>query len=430
MRQDVRLVSNADPGHGHPSAVYDDEVCGRQTILVRLGDWVDAELLVKGPKDPDFQPVGSIELPVERPWSEPANGLPPHSWSTYGPRSILSFPMRLTYSDTSPFFGDATKVIPHGSWAEASQRMADQVSEDFAQTGMICTLADHRPGRPLVNSLFVRQPTSAAPIQQGLLRIQLHWGVPHVLEIQISEHSVAQQVAGQIVGAIKALLDPRETGFPIIDCWRFYGQVGHPQDAEGYFVFVARGAQDVWMNVLEAPTNMLIARFDAPYTGAPAVLSHYAAAEFAANNRLDIYGMHGDPQDDKEIDILVMNAFEIWAWNGTLFVPNQGWSYHAQSLDPGDLRWNAVFIAAGAGNGSDLDVPLVLGHEVGHHLLRRSTHSSVPSNLMYEDLSAGEVPDGPKRLSNQDVAQPNQIVTAREPDTPRAILIQIPERRR
>ena len=411
LRQDLRLVSNEDPGHGHPG-VYDDEICGNQTVLVKLGDWIDAELQVK-PDGEDWRPVSSIEVPVERPWTE----LPPQGpgWPQNGPRSILSFAMRFTYSEASPSYGNATEVeLINGTWPEAVERMAAQVSEDFAQTGMICT-ATSRGGRPLVNSLFVRQPTMLHPVQAGTLELELHWaGAIEVIPIAITADSFSQGVAMQIVDEIQVFVDPQGLGDPIVDYWRYAGRVGHLNVPEGHFVFVARGLQDVRVEVLQVPVNLSVSRFVPTYPVDPGEISSFEVAEFAANNRLDIPGAHGLPQDNDEVDIMIMRATQIWDIDSTGHVPRQGWAYHWGSLDPSDARWQAIAVTADAGDGNDLQMPLILGHEVGHYLLAQSGHSTAHTNLMYDDLEV-EMPDGAKRLNTVDGVQPkpNQIRTVR-----------------
>ncbi len=196
-------------------------------------------------------------------------------------------------------------------------------------------------------------------------------------------------------------------------------------------MFAARGQMDVPILVISNTSGIVLRTWDQPYDLVPIELTGNDLAVFAGNHRRDIAGFHGAALNDGEMDVMVLKANTIRAWvGGNTPEVMAGVTWTSSGL-PTDVRHNLIMVVEACGIGRDDIDPMVLGHEVGHYLINSPYHYQASWNLMYDQPGTQEAPDGPKRLTANDVDPSlGQIYQSRNSDEVSPRSVQIPEKRR
>ncbi len=390
----LRLVSNARPQNQTalpPNSQYDDEACGDQSILVKLGDWVTATLSVDD--GGDSKPICSIELPVGRPWGEPASV----------ERSILEG--KVHWSAMLASFD--TQHTWHGGWNDAAEFEVSRASEDWAQAGIRLELTQVKEDGPFFNAFFMKETGPAH--QNGTLRVDviLDGGTQQTIFVSV----LATDTRLQVVEKTRTAIETQYSNTDLVD---IYGH-GIPGET-GWLLVVDRGEPTV-MGITDYGTTQLNNEFiDAPQNFSDLLLS-YMEGDMAGINLKNVLGL-----GQRTIDVIVVPRWHIFTLNS---IGKTGTSELGNDpLSGGPGLFYTVFLSEQAGNGWDGTFPMTFGHEIGHFLLDDGDgiHHGSAQNLLHADWVPFESPLKRKRLTT---AQANQ---ARQRAILAPVCIQIPEK--
>lgn len=343
LRSDLhmRLVSNKAPVPGAaPAGVYDDAVCGNQTILALPGDWVTATLIANG------TPVGSIELPVERPWNE--TGLP-----AAGPQSILQ-------GRTAWFANVGTAGGGKGPF------YARRMTEDFAQTAVRGINASDTAGiGPFTNAFFMQTIGVGAPAT-GTLTFDLTnaAGVTaNDIPVAVTAGQSFATVAGNIVAAINT-----HAGF--VSTSYYHPVIFDPADRPYYFL-------------INRQTNVAFSDFQPGTTGISLQCGLNYADALLTVEEMIVLGLNIKPDltaSQSLMDTIVVTALDL------VFAPNPGVtaSTGTNTVPEADLPGlsHTVFVTNVAGDGNDASLGQTTSHEYCHFLQDGGGHQAALHYLM------------------------------------------------
>ncbi|MEQ8768403.1 MAG: hypothetical protein RL885_31150 [Planctomycetota bacterium] len=373
----LRLVSNARP-RGQQNlpaqALYDDEVCGDQSILVKLGDWISATLLIFDGQS--LRRVGQIELPVGRPWSEPT-----------APQSILEGMV-----DWNVFLANFDGLdTGHADWAAAADFEIERASEDWAQAG----IRFERTGltletQPFNNVLFMKDGGSPHLAGTLTLHVTPDGGSQVTVLVPVAVNDTRLGIVRNIRDAIEALL-------------------GDVADIHGY----QAGGDLGWTLIVERGAHAQVdiasyggTQLDAELLSASQDYGDILLTEMEANvcglNLKDVLGL---PQG---LDVVIVPRWGIFDLTS---VAKTGTSeLGGTPLTHGPGLYYVSILSESAGNGWDGSFPMTLGHELGHLLLDQgdSAHVLDTENLMHASPVAFEDPGARKRLTVAQVLQARQ----------------------
>ena len=359
MDRHIRFVSNATPSFGaDPSAVYDDDVAGDQTLLVQLGDAVRVRLL-----DADGAEVAKREKSIGCESTRPD----PH------PQAIRTAELYVRN-----YVGTTSRPT----------EMAEKASEGWAQAAIRFEMPPANIGNDVegvANVLWVDESWN----QSGTVDIELvsdPSGTPTMasVSVPVSSGDTGRDVADRIAAAISA-----EPGF--VAQVSFYDAGCGLSDFSGYWVTTNRGREVVYTvsPVNTYPVSPATFRFN-PMPGQTVQLEPRERESLSLNYKLG-------PEAGLHVFTVPNGSM------GTTFgnVVRQGTGLPASKF--------VVFIVESAMNGADATAPMTFGHELGHALgLSHASSNGTSTNLMVpisggSPLNETESPTARKRLSQSQV---------------------------
>lgn len=327
----IRLVSNGPPATGAEpgSEVYDDQVRGDQTVLVRLGDTVTAEVLV------DEEVVAQTQLPVGRPPAED------------GVWAIRTAHLRFhTQAGTSPPMNTAPQIMTERAsedWAQAGIRFSNTYEGTFAPDENALVVDGTAPNGEVASKGYITFKVECAPM-----------GAPwDFVSVRVQEGQHEADIAASVAQNISMF--GRFDATPLRDNFQDFSST------ERWLVVAGcEGGDAIFTNINDGHIQDLdIYRFA------------YSSEEWLYSE-LNLIGYnYGDGQDD---------TIEIFAVpDGTLGGTDSTATYGLASSDRDRSRIpgarNALFITQSAMDGIDehdppnkIGMPFVLGHELGHIL--------------------------------------------------------------
>lgn len=364
----VRLVSNGRPATGaEPDPVsYDDEVQGDQTLLVRLGDTVTAEVLV------DDEVVAETSLPVGRPPTED------------GDYAIRTAHLRFhTQSGTSPPMNTAPQV------------MTERASEDWAQAGVRFSDIFEGTFTPKPNALIIdgAAASDGTATSSGYITLDVGCGGAvgrsDFVEQKVAAGQSEQEIAANLAQTIGAL--------STVSAEALRDDFFHSDNTSQWLVVVQCGSGGLGTVNFDNVSDGGIQNLDVdPFMYDPNGWSY---------SELNLVGYnYGDGQDDT-IEVFAIPDSSLQSDDGEITYGLAG-TDRTRDRTPG--AQNALFITQSALDGIDehnppsgkIGYPFVLGHEIGHILF---------NNLFDGDDGAGHTTQCTNLMRNQCGLPPSEI---------------------
>lgn len=358
-----RLVSNKAPAPGAAlDGVYDDEVCGAQSILALPGDWVTATLVVAG------KAVGSIELPVERPWNEAV--LP-----AAGPQSIHAASINWMATAGAPGAGK-------GSF------YARRMSEDFAQSAIRGRLVSESSDLQNVTNVLYMSTTNVPAPTPGQVQFSLidTGGNSSAVTFQVIATDTFATVADKLVAAIDAL--------PGFDATAHHQPLMYQPIDSPYFIVVNRQSEVDFGPIDVGTTGLDL--FEPLLDYGDPVLSWEEIIALGLNYKPDL------TSTQSAVDVFATTSDFIRGPPGCALTFTTGNHSVNESSMAGVSH--TIFLAKTASSGSDETFAQACSHELGHALMDEgdTIHPPAGNNHL---LMAGGWPfppefDPPERPEN------------------------------
>jgi len=376
---EFRLVSNPRPVPSaplppQPTLTYDDELLvgpPDQTAFVRVGDWVEASLENAGVR------WCSIDLPVERPWTES------NQFRTVYPDTILE--TTLHWYVVKPAKNGS--ISPHPSmsgWAAATRYETRRTNALLAQAGIVCVPEIAMGAWEINNSMLLLAspwPSNTA----GTLRAIVN---SVTVDVALFANETVQTVSSKLCAAITAT-----TGLPASN---FNNQDPDQPQFTGRVVLVNQGVDDVLLQVpLYAPPL------------SPVQLNLGIATKWGDNKMtnteanvlgLNFGGPHPGSSLDRCVAYIVRDSMLPWDGDPTTL----GWTY--PDYNPTSDFWlpgidARVILRREFADGCDEQFQRVPAHELSHWLGILQEEPNDPENLMFGAVEMYS-PDLGRRLGN------------------------------
>lgn len=427
---DTRLVSNAepsgaltpasyrydaDPDYNFPSVTNPSEI---SNILVGLGDWLTVELVKVQPGTPPIDCViGHFSAPVGRVWGESDFPAYTAQHDEAVGQTALTLPIEFSATNGTMFPAWSTWAstkTSQGSWnASSADFHVARLTEDYAQAGFIFHDPQNNQVTPSRNCFFVSSVEPGAPIDVDITvkLTEPATGVQHTVAWNYTGPGNAVDLADSVAQKIDGLNIPNLS----ITLHRApYGLTGvgatHRQ-ASGLIIALSTSSASEDFN----PSATWVGdSWDQGVVGLDPFRHDPAAGFFLpqwtrGECRAWMAGLHADraPLNAISINVFPSNTARPEGTAGFPQVtPFAGFWYNAAPVmpDPSGYRI-AVFDFYAFGD--DTFFPMVIGHEVMHHLHIGGTHSLDPYNIFNKNLTTFESAAATKRMS------PAQIATIR-----------------